>query len=81
MEAVFATFDSQRRERGRFLVESSRFIGDSYEWQADGVGNDFAKIEKEINRRNGIIADVDLVQMCDKAKVELRRRLSTVSVK
>lgn len=71
LAAVFVAFDHNRRERGQWLVRSSRIIGDSYEWRADGVGDDFEKIEKEINRRNGIIADYDVAAGCQQAKQEL----------
>lgn len=79
LEAVFSTFDSQRRERGRFLVETSRFIGECYEWQADGVGTDFKRIEEEINKRNGMIANIDVVKMCEEARYELGERLGATS--
>ncbi|KAL4788383.1 hypothetical protein BJX76DRAFT_345001 [Aspergillus varians] len=59
LEAVLAVFDASRRERTQWLVQSSRFISDCYEWRADEVGRDFAKIEEEISWRNGIIMDVD----------------------
>ncbi|KAL4895143.1 FAD/NAD(P)-binding domain-containing protein [Aspergillus ambiguus] len=75
LEAVLATFDACRRERGQWLVQSSRFIGDAYEWRAPGVGPDFAKIEAAINHRNGIIANVDVFRMCEEATAELGRRL------
>jgi len=71
-----AAFDQSRRERGQWLVQSSRFIGDSYEWRADGVGDDFKKIEAEINRRNGIIANIDMEKLIAEAKTDLRQRLS-----
>ena len=76
LEVVFATFDAQRRTRGQWLVQSSRRIGDCYEWRAEGVGKDFAKIEAEINERNGIIANVDLRKMCEEAREDLRTRLT-----
>jgi salicylate hydroxylase len=71
-----AAFDTSRRERGQWLVQSSRFIGDSYEWRADGVGDDFKKIEAEINRRNGIIANIDMEKLVVEAKTDLRQKLS-----
>lgn len=76
LEAVFATYDAERRARAQWLVESSRWVGDCYELRAEGVGNDFTKIEDQIIERNGIIADVNIEEMCAKAKDELRRRLS-----
>lgn len=78
LEAVFATFDAERRPRAQWLVESSRWIGDCYELRAKGVGNDFTKIKDEINERNGIISDVNIEQMCARAKDELRKRLSNL---
>ena len=76
LEVAFATFDAQRRTRTQWLVQSSRRIGDCYEWRAQGVGKDFAKIEAEINERNGIIANVDMRRMCEEAKEDLRTRLT-----
>lgn len=75
LEQVFATFDAERRERGQWLVQSSRKIGDCYEWRAEGVGKDFAKIEAEINERNAVIADVDIARMCAHAVGQLGSRL------
>ena len=75
LEAVFAAFDASRRERCQWLVQSSRRIGDCYEWRAEGVGRDFGKIEAEINERNGIIANVDLMDVCVQAREELARKL------
>lgn len=74
---TFSVFNECRKERGQWLVRSSRIIADCYEWRAEGIGKDFAKIEKEINRRNGIIANVNVQQMCDDARDLLVKRLST----
>jgi salicylate hydroxylase len=60
-------------------VQSSFRIGNCYEWLADGVGEDFAKIEEEINRRNGIIADVDVESMCADARSVLGKTLGNKS--
>lgn len=73
---VFATFDAVRRERCQWLVQSSRFTGDLYEWRAKDIGRDFQKIEHEINTRNRIIANVDVEQMCQDAIKELNKRVS-----
>lgn len=75
LEDVLAVFDASRRERTQWLVQSSRFIGDCYEWRADGVGRDFGKIEEAINYRNGIITDADVAGMCREAKESLGRGL------
>ncbi|EME77310.1 uncharacterized protein MYCFIDRAFT_72425 [Pseudocercospora fijiensis CIRAD86] len=75
VEAVFAAFDDVRRDRGQWLPPSSQHIGNCYEWIAEGVGEDFEKIETEINVRNGIIADVDIPGMCRDARECLTQRL------
>lgn len=80
LEAALATFDAVRRERTQWLVQSSRFIGDAYEWRAPGVGGDFGGIEGEIKRRNGIIAEVNVEGMCGEAREELGRRLRRESL-
>ncbi|KAF4981771.1 hypothetical protein FZEAL_2493 [Fusarium zealandicum] len=76
LEAVFAVFDACRRERTQWLVQSSRRIGDCYEWRADGVGRDFGKIEREINERLETISGIDLDAVCKDAREDLRKRLA-----
>lgn len=56
-------------------MQSSRFIGDCYEWRAEGVGREFSKIEEAINYRNGIITDADVAGMCREAKEMLGKGL------
>ena len=80
LEAVFATFDAVRRPRGNWLVQSSRRIGDCYEWRAEGVGQEFKAIEAEINSRNSTIANVDCKEMCYEARRELGKQLSGPSL-
>jgi salicylate hydroxylase len=75
LEHVLDAFDFCRRERTQWLVQSSRFVGDCYEWRAEGVERDFKKIEKAINHRNGIIANVDIVRMCEDARQQLAQRI------
>lgn len=75
LNTVFATFDAERRSRGHWLVQSSRRVGDCYEWRAEGVGRDFRKIEAEINERNGIIHNVNVGELCEQARQELGKRL------
>ncbi|KAL3471907.1 hypothetical protein BJX99DRAFT_15248 [Aspergillus californicus] len=75
LETVLAVFDSCRRERTQWLVKSSRFIGDCYEWRAEGVERDFKKIEEAINHRNGIIGNADVGAMCEEAREALSGRL------
>lgn len=76
IEAAFEAFDANRRERCQWLVESSRFIGDAYEWRAPGLEDNFEKIEEEINRRNGIIGDFDIEKGCQAALQQLEHVLN-----
>ncbi len=75
LAAALAAFDENRRERGQWLVQSSRRIGDTYEWQASGIGSDVALVEKEIIERNGIIADYDIQGGALEARRSLERNL------
>ncbi|KAF2210597.1 hypothetical protein CERZMDRAFT_113150 [Cercospora zeae-maydis SCOH1-5] len=77
IEAAFEVFDEQRRARGHFLVQTSQHIGNCYEWLADGVGDDFQKIEHEINSRNAILQNVDVEDMCRRAKEQLQMKLTS----
>ena len=78
VQAVFSTFNDVRKERGQWLVHSSARIGNVYEWRADGVEQDFGKMEQEINERNNTIGgeDVDVSEMCKKARATLQQKLS-----
>ncbi|KAH6993635.1 hypothetical protein EDB82DRAFT_524718 [Fusarium venenatum] len=71
LEAVFAAFDASRRERTQWLVQSSRFVGDAYEWRAKGVGKDIPGIEREINERIAVISDVEIAKSCEMAREKL----------
>ena len=73
---AFETFNELRRDRGNFLVQTSQHIGNCYEWIAEGVGENFAKIESEINTRNGMIANVDVPGMSRKAREAWRAKVA-----
>jgi salicylate hydroxylase len=77
LAAVLQVFDQCRRERGQWLVQSSRWIGDCYEWQAKGIGSDLEKIEAEIRERNSIIADFDIEASISSAKEDLQAALTS----
>ena len=74
-EAALSLYDELRRERGAWLVQSSRHIGNTYEWLAPGIEDDLVKVEKEINKRNSMIADFDVQENCNAAVRELEKRL------
>ncbi|GKU22991.1 unnamed protein product [Fusarium langsethiae] len=71
LEAVFAAFDSSRRERTQWLVQSSRFVGDAYEWRAKGVGKDIPGIEREIKERIAVISNVEIAKSCEMAREKM----------
>lgn len=70
VEQAFAVYDKMRRPRGEWLVQSSRFMGDCWDLRQPDFQN-FPEIEAEILRRNAIIHDVDVKQMCEDARAEL----------
>lgn len=74
-QAAIATFEAVRKERGDWLVQSSRFNANVYQRQAPGIGDDFAKIEAEINRKNDMVANVNVEEMCREAIKEFSKRL------
>lgn len=80
VEAAFEAYNAARFDRGCFLVQSSRFIGDAYELRAAGINNDFERIRKEIEERNAWIADIDLDAICKQAKADMYRRLDAAEV-
>jgi salicylate hydroxylase len=60
-------------------MQSSRFIGDCYEWQASGIQDDLKKVEAEIKKRVRIIGEIDMAKSCEEAKIELGKRLAALS--
>ena len=77
LEAVFQAYEQSRRGRTQWLVESSRRVGDLFEWRAEGVGPDVRKIEQELNERHQVIWQGDIDQMIKEAKSHLQHLLST----
>ncbi|KAG5977879.1 hypothetical protein E4U54_007076 [Claviceps lovelessii] len=74
VQVALAAYDASRRERASWLVQSSRHIGNTYEWMAEGIQDDFTKIQEEIIYRNGVIANADIKAMCDQARQEFCTR-------
>lgn len=75
VEAALTAFDANRRERGQWLVKSSRHMGDTYEWRTPDIGGNFKKIEADINERLDIIGNFDLDQGCRDAVKALEKHL------
>lgn len=76
LRKAFAVFDQSRRERTEWLVDSSRRAGDLYEGRAEGVGKDFAKIEKELRERYEKIWFGDIENMIQEARGMLQQTLA-----
>ncbi|MCJ1281799.1 hypothetical protein MMC26_001122 [Xylographa opegraphella] len=76
LEASFAAFEAARKERTQWLVQSSRLIGDLFEWRVKGIGSDVRKIEKELRDRDDIIWNVDVRQMAREAVEDLEKRFA-----
>lgn len=76
VEAAFSVYDAVRRPRGEYLVRSSRFMGESYDFREPTIGGDIAKACDELNARNAKIWYVDVPQMCRDARTQLASVLS-----
>jgi salicylate hydroxylase len=74
LEAVFATFDTARRERANWLVQSSRRAGEMYEYRSE-FGNDTNKIGEEMMRRFHHIWSYDVRMAVEEARADLRLKL------
>ncbi|OLN92811.1 Salicylate hydroxylase 3 [Colletotrichum chlorophyti] len=76
LEAAFSAFDAVRRERGHFLVDSSRRTGELLQLQSEH-GKDFAKLEEELHQ---LIKDMwyfDIDKNVTDALENLGKRLSS----
>jgi len=79
IQAAFAAFDASRRPRTQWLVQSSRRVSDLYEWRADGVGRDIAKIHQELEWRCNTVWQADVPEMVEEARREFSKQLNHVN--
>ena len=75
VETAFAIYDEVRRPRGEYLMKNSRYMGDAWNGNIEEVGRDAHKLAEQFRIRHEQIAGVDVVQLCDEAKRQLRQRL------
>jgi salicylate hydroxylase len=75
LRVAFATYNSIRLERSQWVVESSRILGQLYEWQDPHAGSDPKKCAEEVRWRSHKIWDYDVESMIREAEKEYRRRL------
>lgn len=75
LRAALATYDAIRLERSQWVVQSSRILGELYEWQYEPTGRDAAKCGAEVYWRSHQIWDYDVDDMLRRTAEDYRRRL------
>ncbi|KAL7923714.1 hypothetical protein ACQKWADRAFT_41496 [Trichoderma austrokoningii] len=75
LEAAFKAYDSIRRERGQWVVSSSRSAGRSAQWRNPDVGNDPNLYEKDIWKRTNKVFSYDWKSSLVQAMDEYERQL------
>ncbi|KAF4983785.1 hypothetical protein FZEAL_869 [Fusarium zealandicum] len=78
IQAAFAAFDSSRRERSQWLVQSCRRAGDLYDLQTE-VGNHFETMAEELRQSMAIIWNYSIEDAIRDAVDDLGKRLATES--
>lgn len=63
IRAALLSYEDIRHDRTQWLVKSSRFMGELYEWQVTECGSDLVKGQRETERRSHIIWDYDIDRM------------------
>lgn len=71
LEHVLAVFDTARRERTQWMVQSSRTSVELYEWRDRLCGRDPAKIKSQLVWRNHKIWNVDIDDMVAESNRQL----------
>lgn len=77
VEAAFAAFDASRRERTQWLVQSSRYATNLYDFRDPAAGSDGHKIWQELVPRYRKIWDGDITRFVSDARADLQTRLSS----
>ncbi|EED22648.1 monoxygenase, putative [Talaromyces stipitatus ATCC 10500] len=75
LNAALATYNAVRLERSQWLVESSRILGEIYEWQYKPTGRDKKKCEEEVYWRSHKIWDYDIGQMLQETTEYYKQRV------
>ncbi|KAI3390923.1 hypothetical protein diail_8350 [Diaporthe ilicicola] len=79
LAAALRAYSAVRIERSQWLVQSSRDMGDMYQWRYPGIANDGAKIKAEFNKRAEKIWNFDLDEMLNKAEREFEKQMTFAS--
>lgn len=80
LRAALGAYEAVRYERTRWLVETSRFVGELYEWQVAECGSDAAKCLAEVESRCHRIWDYDVDDMVRQTREIFQQSLGTSSV-
>lgn len=80
LRTALATYDTMRRERASWVVQSSRFTGELYEWQTH-AGSDTEKCHREAYDRCHKIWDYNIDAMIRNTIDEYSCRMEQVSLK
>ena len=75
VRAAFETYNAVRLERAQWLVDSSRFVGEMYEWRDQEVGRDAERCAREIEWRSRRIWDYDVDGMMGETEQLFRRKM------
>lgn len=75
LDAVLEVYNNARIERGHWLVQSSRYLGNMYDWMSK-EGSDMTQIEAELRKRNAVIYEADVAKMMDDAVADLEAKLA-----
>lgn len=79
LAAALRAYSDVRIPRTQWLVESSRQMGDMYQWRYGPTGSDPARIKDEFLRRQRKIWDFDPEDMVQGARGELEKQLGALS--
>ena len=80
ISAALSAYESVRYERTQWLIESSRFMGELFEWQAPACERDPIRCHAEVESRSHKIWDYDVGDMMEQLRRALKVRLSNALV-
>lgn len=77
ISAALQAYSAVRKQRTQWLVQSSRDMGEIYEWRYPNTGSDPVKIKAEIEGRSRKIWDFDVGRMVEEARAECEKQLGS----
>jgi salicylate hydroxylase len=77
LTAALQAYSAVRMPRTRWCMQSSRDMGDIWEWRYSATGQDGVKIKAEFEARARKIWDFDVDAMVSEARLEYERRVRT----